>query len=407
MKTTTSASELSEETGLPLDRLDWLTHIGLLKPPEPGRFSRGDAIRAKMMKALLDAGFSREQIEWAVSEGNLDLHHVDKYVLVDSGPRYRTFAEFSASTGTNAHLLPALFHVLGLSEPDPSSRIDVLEEALLDQFLRVWQLAGNDEAFIRAARLAGEGTRFAVAGWMDLFLEQVAGPARERFLRQEVEHFPPEVARASTLLARLLPKLMVWLTQRYLEQIIFGGIVDGFEAFLASRGQAPLPQPAAPPAVVFADLSGYTRLTDERGDETAVRLAEALQRRAEDIAADKGGRLVKLLGDGAMLYFPDPRRGVQAALELVRSFTDDLELSVHAGVHAGPVIERDRDLFGRTVNLAARIAGTAGPGEVIVSEATLRAAGNEGLRYEPLDGAMLKGFPQPVQLFRASLAVQE
>jgi adenylate cyclase len=93
--------------------------------------------------------------------------------------------------------------------------------------------------------------------------------------------------------------------------------------------------------------------------------------------------------------------------ELVRSFTDDLELSVHAGVHAGPVIERDRDLFGRTVNLAARIAGTAGPGEVIVSEATLRAAGTEGLRYEPLDGAMLKGFPEPVQLFRASLAVQE
>ena len=210
------------------------------------------------------------------------------------------------------------------------------------------------------------------------------------------------MSRASTLLVRLLPRLMAWLTQRYVEQAIFAGIVDGFEGMLASRGLAPAPQPAAPPAVVFADVSGYTRLTDERGDELAVRLAESLQRRAEDIAADKGGRLVKLLGDGAMLYFAEPRRAVEAALELVHSFADDVDLSVHAGIHAGPVIERDRDLFGRTVNLAARISGAAGPGEVIVSEAVVRAAEDGGFQFEPVSQAVLKGFAEPVQLFRVT-----
>lgn len=402
MKRTLSAEELAGETGLSIDQLDWLTRIGILRPPEPGRYSPGDGIRAKMLAALLEAGFTQEQIERATSENKFNIHHVDKYVLVEPAPRYRTFSEFSASIGASAPLLPGIYHVLGLPEPDPDSMIDVMEEALLDQFLNGWRLAGNDETFVRAARLLGEGTRFAVAGWMDLFFEQIAAPARERFFRHEVERFPEEVSRTSTLLVRLLPRLMTWLTQRYVEEIIFGGVVEGFESFLASRGLAPAPRPTPPPSVVFADLTGYTRLTDELGDEVAVRIAGSLQRHAEDIAATNGGRLVKLLGDGAMLLFPEPRRGVEAAVELVGDLTADLDVPAHAGVHVGPVIERDRDLFGRTVNLAARVAGKAGPGEVIVSEAVVRASEGAPFEFEPVDRAVLKGFAEPVQLFKVS-----
>jgi class 3 adenylate cyclase len=152
--------------------------------------------------------------------------------------------------------------------------------------------------------------------------------------------------------------------------------------------------------VVFADLSGYTRVTDEQGDEIAVRISASLQSRAEAVAAGKGGRLVKLLGDGAMLYFPEPLRGAEAALELVRNLSADLGLPARAGVHAGPVIERDRDLFGRTVNLASRLAGAAGPGDVIVSEAIVRSAPDDRLHFEPMGNATLKGFAEPVPLFR-------
>jgi len=399
---TYSPEELSEETGVSIDRLQWLTSIGILKPPEPGRFSPGDAFRAKLIAALLAAGFRREQIEWGAADGTLDLGHLDHYLVVEPAPRSeRTFAEFLASAGPRAGLLPGILKVLGLPEPDPSSRIGSDEEELLERFLEAWSLAGDDETLNRAARLMGDGTRLAAVGWTKLFEEQIARPAREPFFRGEVDRFPPEVVQVVTVMIRLMPRFMAWLTHRYVEQLIVAGIVEGFESVLAARGRAPFPEPAAPPAVVFADVSGYTRLTEAEGDEAAVRVAELLQKRAEAIAADRGGRLVKLLGDGAMLIFADARTGAEAALELVRTLNSELGIPAHAGVHAGPVIERDRDLFGRTVNLASRIAGAAGPGEVIVSEAVVRAVGADGLRFEGVGDAVLKGVPEPVSLFRA------
>ncbi|MGH2573960.1 MAG: adenylate/guanylate cyclase domain-containing protein, partial [Actinomycetota bacterium] len=227
-----------------------------------------------------------------------------------------------------------------------------------------------------------------------------AGPARERLYRGEIERFPEEVRETFSTLLRLLPRMIEWLFQRYLEQRTFAMIVEGFEEFFASRGLGPPPQPTAPPAVVFVDLSGYTRLTEERGDEVAVGFASTLQREAEAAAAANDGRLVKLLGDGAMLRFPDAERGLKAALALVRALGVDGGLPAHAGVHAGPVIERDLDLFGRTVNLASRLADAAGPGEVLVSEAVRDAVDSLSVRFERADGTVLKGITEPVPLFR-------
>jgi adenylate cyclase len=323
-------------------------------------------------------------------------------VLLDFAPRSdRTFDAFSEAQGHGTHdRLTAVYQVLGLAEPDPSSPIRVDEEEMLEQLLDGWSVAGDDETLIRAARMIGEGTRLAALGWPKLLEEKVAGPARDRFLRGETDGFPSEVMRASTLLVGLIPRVMVWLAQRYLEQLIFAGLVDGFEAVLAARGLAPAPEPAAPPAVVFADLSGYARLTDERGDDAAVRIAASLQSRAEAVATEWGGRLVKLLGDGAMLTFPAPKDGLAAAVELVGRLAGDLGVSAHAGVHVGPVVERDRDLFGRTVNLASRISDAAGSGEVLVSDAVVRAAANGRFAFEPAGARDLKGFAEPVSVFR-------
>jgi adenylate cyclase len=112
--------------------------------------------------------------------------------------------------------------------------------------------------------------------------------------------------------------------------------------------------------------------------------------------------VVKGLGDGAMLHLPDASRGVEAALELVRALSVRVGISAHAGVHAGPVIERDRDLFGRTVNLASRIAEVPRPGEVLTTQAVVDSVHDSALHFEAADGARLKGIPELVPLFRAS-----
>jgi adenylate cyclase len=398
---TYSAPEVAQEAGCPEDRIRWLTGLGLITPDERGRFTIGAVLAVKMASALLESGVPAPSIERAATEGMLKFQRTDEYLPYEPGPRSeRTFAEFQASAGPRGELLPAVYEVLGLPKPDPDAAIHVDEEVLFERFLDAWSLAPDEDTLFRAARLMAQGTRAAMLGWMELQDEQLAEPARERLLRGELEEFPDDVRVAFTKASRLAPEMFLWLSARYLEHRSVSGIVEGFERFLAARGLAPTPDPLGPPAIVFVDLSGFTRLTRERGDESAVVAAASLQRHADATATRHGGRLVKLLGDGAMLRLTDARVGVEAALILVETMSGEGALSSHAGVHVGPVIERDLDVFGQTVNLASRIADAAGPGEVLASEAVAEAAGTGLFGFERMEDAELKGLPGPITLFR-------
>jgi class 3 adenylate cyclase len=391
------------EAACPEERVRWMTSIGLLTPDEDGRFTFGAVLSVRMASALLDTGVPAVSIERAATEGLLSFRRTDEYLPYEPGPRStRTFAEFQASAGPRAELLPAVYEVLGLPKPDPLAPIHRDEEAMFERFLDAWALTPDDDSLIRAAQLMAQGTRAVMLGWMDLQDEQLAEPAREQLLRGEREEFPDDVRVAFTKVTRLAPEMFTWLSSRYLEHRSVSGIVEGFERFLASRGLAPIPDPPSPPAIVFVDLSGFTRLTREHGDESAVVAASSLQRHADATATRHGGRLVKLLGDGAMLRLTDATVGVNVALDLVETMGGEGAFSSHAGVHTGPVIERDLDVFGQTVNLASRIADAAGPGEVLASEAVVKAAGNAAFRFERIDDAALKGLPGPVALFRVT-----
>jgi adenylate cyclase len=399
---TYSAADVADEAGCPEERVDWLTGLRLITPDENGRFTFGAVLVVKMASALLGSGVPAESIERAATEGFLKFQRTDEYLPYEPGPRSaRSFAEFQASAGPRSDLLPAIFEVLGLPKPDPGVPIHRDEEELFERFLDAWSMTPDDDAPLRAARLMAQGVRAALLGWADLWSEQLAEPARERLFRGELKEFPDDVRVALTKATNLAPEMFTWLSARYLEHRSVNGIVEGFERFLATKGMAPIPAPPSPPAIVFVDLSSFTRLTREHGDESAVVAATSLQRSADATATRHGGRLVKLLGDGAMLKLPHPTGGVEAALELVETMNGEGALSSHAGVHAGSVIERDLDVFGQTVNLASRIADAAAPGEVLASEVVAEAAG-ESFGFERTDDADLKGLPGPVALFRVT-----
>jgi class 3 adenylate cyclase len=108
-----------------------------------------------------------------------------------------------------------------------------------------------------------------------------------------------------------------------------------------------------PPAICFLDITGYTRLTEERGDAAAADVAARLTRLVERSSQEHGGRPVKWLGDGVMFYFREPGGAVLAALEMVEGAARHDLPPAHVGVHAGPVVFQEGDYFGRTVNRAA------------------------------------------------------
>jgi adenylate cyclase len=159
-----------------------------------------------------------------------------------------------------------------------------------------------------------------------------------------------------------------------------------------------------PPAVCFLDITGYTRLTEERGDEAAADLAARLAAMVRRSSQEHGGQPVKWLGDGVMFYFEDPGKGVLAALDMVEGVATHALPPAHVGIHAGPVVFQEGDYFGRTVNIAARIAEYARPGEVLVSREVVDAAAGTPVTFTEIGPVELKCVSGPPRLYTARRA---
>jgi class 3 adenylate cyclase len=155
--------------------------------------------------------------------------------------------------------------------------------------------------------------------------------------------------------------------------------------------------------VALSDLSGYTLLssTDEK---QALLLAALLQRQAAKLTQTHGGRIVKSMGDAVMLAFDDASSAVKVLTALHRDFVPAAEqfglvtLQVHSGAHLGELtVARDGDLYGQTVNIAARIQGSAKPGQIVVSKAVATADG--GATFRELGPQQFKNVPDPITCY--------
>lgn len=160
--------------------------------------------------------------------------------------------------------------------------------------------------------------------------------------------------------------------------------------------------------VVFGDVSGYTELA-AKDEPTALTLASLLHKESRRLAERHDGRLVKSIGDAVLLAFNDPGEAAACCIELREKFSAAAGalglpvLPLHFGLHTGEVVrDQDGDIFGGTVNLAARLQGLAGAGEIVVSDpvATVLRAGNFNL--QPLGAKVLKNVPAPVNCFLVS-----
>lgn len=160
-------------------------------------------------------------------------------------------------------------------------------------------------------------------------------------------------------------------------------------------------------AVVFTDIVGFTAFTAEQGDDEALALLAEQDRVVSEVLPDEA-RVVKELGDGLMLWFPDAASAIAGSVDLqVRVGENEtaglFPLWLRVGAHWGRQNDRNGDLIGHDVNVAARIVDLAAPREVLVSEATWAQAGRvvDGVDFREIGPAMMKGIPEPVWLLRA------
>jgi class 3 adenylate cyclase/YHS domain-containing protein len=167
--------------------------------------------------------------------------------------------------------------------------------------------------------------------------------------------------------------------------------------------------PAADATFLFADIAGFTALTEAHGDEEAVNLVADFSGAVNRELPSFGGAHVKTIGDALMLRIGQPDDAVRFGLCII----NDLMIghgspAVRVGLHHGTAIERDGDFFGATVNLAARISGLAVGGEVLLSGSTAALAPSiDGIIYESRGRHELRNIAEPVEIFAAVRTTEE
>jgi len=395
-----SAAGLADLAGVTEGEVERLADLGILAARDgTGPFLEADVPKVRLAVACERAGLPMEGIASAVRAGRLSFAFLEgtpfRRWAFRSG---RTYRQVSQDTGIPLETLGAVLEQMGFARvgPDEPMREDELDVVpLVAHGLSSGIL---DPAWLaRLGRAHVEGLRLIATAWGDVYQARFEGPVLAAGGDQRAA-----MERAARLSIDFLPlgdPALLAMYHRQEELLWTEGLVERIEHELEQAGI--LGRPGRVPAMLFLDLVGYTRLTEERGDAAAAALAESLAVLVDRSARAHGGVPVKWLGDGVMVHYRTPAGAVRSALELVERLPEAGLPPAHVGVAAGPVVVQGGDYFGRTVNLAARIAARAGAGQVLASQGVAEPAPPAGVRFLELGELELKGFADPVRLLEA------
>jgi adenylate cyclase len=371
-----------------------LVELGILRPESAeASYGLGDVRRVRLADACERAGLSLEGIGSAIAAGRLSLAFLDLVSLAGRPLTDTTYAELCGREGLPLELVQRVHEASGLGRPQPDDPIHPLDQDLLGTARLGRMLGLDDGVLIRVARVYGENLRRIAQAEPEFYHDHVEVPLLASGMDEQ--QMREAASQLSDQLAGVVQRMLVAVYARHQERYTIDHLVEHIEAVVTER------RPQRPPAMCFLDLVGYTRLTEEQGDRAAAELATSLADLVEQVSFPHGGQPVKWLGDGVMFHFKLPGQGVVAALEVVERTPLAGLPPAHVGLHAGPVVFQDGDYFGRTVNLAARIAGHAGPGQVLVSDQVVAECGDGAVGFEPIGPVALKGVADPVPLHRA------
>ena len=383
--------------GVDADYLDRLKELGFFGDGDD--FSDGDVRSAQLARSLENAGLPLDAVGAALANGALSIDFLDT-------PAYERFSAMSSETFRQAHertgipleLLAVIRESLGLAPPDPDDRLRE-DELEIIPFIQLQVESGFKAASIeRLLRVCGDATRRASEQEAAWWQAEVIDPAIAAGMGAE-EIANPEFAAKITPLS---DQSFLAMYHSHQTRAWTSNIILGFEQMLEKAGiHATLERV---PAICFLDISGYTRFTQELGDDAAADLAATMNRLVQRSSVQHGGKAIKWLGDGVMFYFGAPASGVLSALEMVEALPAAGLPPVHVGLHAGPVLFQEGDYFGQTVNLSARIADYARPGEVLVTRSVADASTESEIRFDEVGPVELKGVAGTVPLLRAQLA---
>jgi adenylate cyclase len=389
--------ELAERAGTSVETIRDLVDLGILSP-EDGTFRRRDVMRVRVVRDLETKGIDAGSLASALASGHLTLGYLES-----AGRRFPradvTFGGLADDMGIAVDTLQRIYVAIGLPRPEPDEHVREEDLPVLKAIPVLFGAGVEEGEVLRAVRVWGDSARRVAQFQSHYFHNTIEEPFRRRGLRDN-EAFETAIREVGLRMGHSGEQMLGWLTRRHSEIFLTEHQFEHVETALEEAGVRVRP-PRGDEAAAFADLTGYTRLTEEAGDERAAEVSLALAQFVNEVAASHRGEVVKMLGDGVHFHFRDPGDAVRASLDLVRSVGRRGLPPAHVGVNAGPMIYDEGDYFGRTVNIAARIAAEAGAGDVFVGEALARNVEPSGFSFHEVGEFELKGISKPVTVFRA------
>jgi len=343
--------------------------------------------RRELLERLAREGVELDELRAAVAEDRLAALPVQRVL---AGDDCYTLPELASKAGIDPETLRRDLVNLGLASPDDDTKAfddDDLEAA---GAIAAFREAGLDEQGLQSVgRVLGQSMRTVTAAIRELLAESVQPADGERDLGLRY-------AELAGALGRELEIVVAHAIRAHMREGVRYEVIGGVER---TTGQLP---DTVPMTVAFADLSGFTALGERLPPASVASIGDRFAGLAT-VVAQPPVRLMKLLGDGAILASSDTVAVLDAAQQLARCLAeDDLELpDLHVGVATGDVVLRRGELYGRTPNLASRLCSLADPRYVLADTATRRA--RPDLAWEPSGSCRPKGFDHDVELFTLQL----
>jgi class 3 adenylate cyclase len=354
--------------------------VGLYEPE-----AADAAERAELLEYLADVGCSIDEMLVAHSRGRLFALAGDRVIRPDRD-RY-TLAEVAGQLGADEDVVRRLWRACGLVESSPDDAVaspaDV--EAVATMVANVGFL--GEDVVLGICRVMGSS--------LARISDALSGATRGRVTSIAVATSGSEIvtARAWGGIAQIIPKIgsaLDVLFRHHLEAArMHFEQSDSYE--VAAEGGINV-------GIGFADLSGFTNLTQRMTLVELSQLLAGFEQVAMEVVADHGGRVVKLIGDAVMYVTSEPGRTITVADGLMRAARDGGFVG-RVGVSAGTTLALDGDYFGPVVNQAARLVAIAEPGEILATAGLVARMGAPE-RAQPLGPRLLRGFDEPVEIYR-------
>ena len=357
---------------------------GLLK----GTRGKARQARRELLEELAEDGVSLEELRRAVQEDRLALLPVER-VLEAEGGRY-TAAQIAERAGVDEDFVRRLRRALGLPDPAPDDAAFIDEDLDAAQRVAAMLEAGlPEEGILEVSRVLG------------LALAQVAAASRGLIAETTLRSAGTEaevgrrLAEGARQLGPMMGPMLEYVLNLHLREQVRTEVIGRSEI---AEGSLPGAQEVT---ACFADMVGFTKLGERLPPEELGELTGRLGELASGVV-EPPVRLVKMIGDAAMMVSPDNDAMLEAALAVVDAAEEEGEgfPQLRAGLARGGALTRAGDWYGRPVNLASRITGIAYPGSVLTDEEVHEAA-EHGFRWSFAGERRVKGVDGRLKLYRA------